>query len=340
MDGSQQTRTRLTVISDTPSSPIENQFDSIEKSLLPEVDRLYRIAAQAGNVIITGETGTGKSVCARMIHANSSRQNGPLIVKGCGGVSDDLFKAELYGHTKGAFTDAFADRAGLVEQANDGTLVLDDIDCLSRNAQQTLLEIIEQNSFSRVGDSTSQRYSSNVRYIVTTNQTPEELVESGALRRDFFHRLCRWRLHVPALHERPASISPIVQQHLKKCQKNMPEHVQKLHLSTEVMGLLSALHWRGNIRQLVEVIDNLLVFASHTRKGEIGLSAACKVLFHPQHYPTHRDLVSFADIHKPFSVHRLLDLVGWNKVLAARLLDCSRTTLYDVIQEHHIGPAD
>lgn len=301
--------------------------------MMPDPSRVRRVAAQKGNVLITGQTGTGKSLCAQIIHQLSSRKQGPLVVRGCGTFTDELFKAELFGHEKGAFTDAVMAREGMLAAANGGTLVLDDIDCLSLAAQQTLLQVVEQQSYTPIGRPVQEIERADVRYIVTTNRSPEELIETGLMREDVYHRLCRWRLHLSPLHERPETIKIIAEKQLAASNKEQPEEVVAVRFDDAVYRLMSALIWDGNIRQLKHAVENLVVFGANEKTGLVSLKSACDVLFDPLYYPRFMDMASGFDIKKAASVKRLLELIGGNRRLAARLLNCAPGTLYSVIEK-------
>jgi len=216
--------------------------------------------AQVRIVLITGESGTGKEVMARFIHnrihANRGGEYAPLIAVNCTAVPEQLFESELFGHVRGAFTDAKSDKKGMFELANGGTILLDEIGDLEINLQSKLLRVLEERAVRRLGGKTDLPI--DVRVIVTTNTRLEEAVESGRFRRDLFFRLNTFPLHIPPLRERREDI-PLLARHfltmfaqtyLKKAIKGFSPEAEKI---------LCAHDWEGNCRELKNVIERIVV---------------------------------------------------------------------------------
>ena len=220
------------------------------------VQKIPALARSDAPVLITGETGTGKEICAQAIHHLSRRGNFPLIPVDCTGVPQQLFENEVFGHAQGAFTDARREQKGLAAMAAGGTLFLDEIDALDLGAQAKLLRFLQDGTYKPLG---ADRFiKSDVRVIAATNRNIEGLISSGEFRRDLYYRLNVLRLDLPPLRERHGDI-PLLAQHFVS--SLTPAGVKPKSLSTAALQKLNCYDWPGNVRELLNAIQHALVFA-------------------------------------------------------------------------------
>lgn len=229
----------------------------IGKSL--PMQAVYRVIESAApskaTVFITGESGTGKEVCAEAVHAASPRSNAPFIAINCAAIPKDLIESELFGHVKGAFTGASSDRAGAVELADGGTLFLDEICEMDLDLQSKLLRFIQTGAYQKVGSSHSQKV--DVRFICATNRDPWEEVKSGNFREDLYYRLHVIPLYLPPLRERGEDVLDIA--HSLLALMSVEEGRNFSQFDSEVLTRFAAYSWPGNIRQLQNIIRNIVV---------------------------------------------------------------------------------
>ena len=219
------------------------------------VERLKRIAPTDAGVLITGETGTGKDVVAQAIHQNSPRKKKPFVALNTGAVAEHLVESELFGHTKGAFTDAITDRVGKFEYANGGTLFLDEVGDMPMSTQIKLLRVLEERKITRVGD--NKPIDVNVRVIAATNKDLEKDIEEGRFRSDLYYRLKVVTVHLDPLSSRRDDIIPLAD-HFRK-QANRRNHKQVKGFSPALTKWLFNFEWKGNIRQLKNVVESMVV---------------------------------------------------------------------------------
>lgn len=223
---------------------------------------LDKIAPSAATVVIEGETGTGKEVVARTVHAKSKRNNGPFIVFDCGAVPENLIESELFGHERGSFTGASRTRQGLFEMAHGGTLFLDEMGELNLDLQPKLLRVLESREVRRVGSNKSLPV--DVRVIAATNRDLAKEVRDGRFREDLFYRLSVVRIALPPLRERPDDIALLVDHFLEKdsCNRD-PDGRRRLGgISPPAMRALESYNWPGNVRELANVIERACSFSS------------------------------------------------------------------------------
>ncbi|MEE2640912.1 MAG: sigma-54 dependent transcriptional regulator [Planctomycetota bacterium] len=225
------------------------------QSMQAVVDRLKRIAPTDAGVLITGETGAGKDVVAQAIHQNSPRKNRPFVAINTAAVSQQLVESELFGHVKGAFTDAIADREGKFEYANGGTLFLDEIGDMPMPTQIKLLRVLEERQITRVGDNKSKPV--NVRVIAATNKNLEQEIEKGNFRSDLYFRLKIVSVHLDPLSRRKDDIVPLADLFRKQAAS---KHGKKIrNFSPELTKWMFNYQWKGNVRQLRNVVESLVV---------------------------------------------------------------------------------
>ncbi len=219
------------------------------------IERLRRIAPTDAGVLITGETGTGKDVVAQAIHQNSPRKKKPFVAINTAAVAEHLVESELFGHVKGAFTDAISDRQGKFEYANGGTLFLDEVGDMPMPTQIKLLRVLEEREITRVGD--NKPIPVNVRVLAATNKDLEKEVEAGRFRSDLYFRLKIVSVHLDPLSQRREDILPLADHFRKQANK---KHNRKVKgFSPELRRWLLDFHWKGNVRQLKNVVESLVV---------------------------------------------------------------------------------
>jgi len=216
-----------------------------------------RAAEVDASVLLTGETGTGKSLAARLIHENSRRASGPLMVVNCAGVPQSLFESELFGHERGAFTGATGAREGLVEAASGGTLFLDEVGDLPVAQQSKLLTVLEERTVRRVGSVRSRPV--ELRVVSGTGTDLEEALEVGSFRRDLFHRLAVLRCCIPPLRDRPEDALYLARRFLRRLGRRYD--VDELHLSPDGASLVESYGWPGNVRELAHALEAAVILA-------------------------------------------------------------------------------
>jgi DNA-binding NtrC family response regulator len=238
-------------------------------AMRPVLELINRVGPSDANILITGENGTGKGVVARALHAVSPRNAKTLVVVNMGGLSETLFESELFGHIKGAFTDAKADRVGRFELADGGTLFMDEIANIPLSQQAKLLRVLETGEFERLGSSKTHR--ANVRLISATNTDLRADVEAGKFRQDLLFRLNTVEIHLPPLRERREDIPPLagffLEQHARRYGKNLGG------FESGAMQLLQAHAWPGNVRELDHAVERAALMAQGglVKPGDLGL---------------------------------------------------------------------
>lgn len=229
-----------------------------------------KVAPTEARVLITGPNGTGKEVVAHLIHQQSQRANAPMVEVNCAAIPSELIESELFGHMKGSFTGAVKDRSGKFEQADGGTLFLDEIGDMSLAAQTKVLRALQENEITRVGSDKSIKV--NVRVLAATNKNLQAEIEKGNFREDLFHRLNVIPIHIPALKDRLEDIPLLVQYFAEQiCQE---QGIATKSFEPEAIKALQQLDWTGNIRQLRNVVERLIILAgSNITKEDVELFA-------------------------------------------------------------------
>lgn len=236
------------------------------KSMKEIFETVKRLAHFSTTVLITGESGTGKELLARAIHHNSPRRGKPFIAINCGAIPENLMESELFGHKKGAFTDATRDKRGLLEEANGGTVFLDEIGEMPTHLQVKLLRALQEQQIRRVGD--EQLISIDVRVIAATLRDLEDDVRTGRFRDDLYYRLNVVSIHLPALRERSDDLPVLVQHFIKKHSKRL--NLPALTITDEAMQCIKSYSWPGNVRELENCLERALVL---TESGVIDRDA-------------------------------------------------------------------
>jgi len=281
------------------------------------------VAGNRTNVLIQGESGTGKELVAKAIHYNSPYRDEPFIVINCSAIQDTLLESELFGHVKGAFTDAVCETRGKFEIAGRGTLFLDEIGDVSPNLQSKLLRVIETRDFMKVGG--ERVLKTEARIIAATNQNLRALIESGRFREDLYYRLKVVEINLPSLRERPEDIPALVFHLLEKINRELRKTVRKV--PPEVMKILSETPWKGNVRELENALTRAVILA----KGDVVLKENLP-LESEERKPFSRDLVSLEEVEKEYIQHVLVSVKG-SKTRASQILKISRPTLDKKIKD-------
>lgn len=236
-----------------------------ESAPILEIKRvLEKVAPTESRVLITGPNGTGKELVARWIHEKSNRAEGPLVEVNCAAIPSELIESELFGHKKGSFTGAIADRPGKFESANGGTLFLDEIGDMSLDAQAKVLRALQESKITRVGDTKEIRV--DVRVLAATNKDLRQEIEGGRFREDLYHRLAVIVVHVPSLNERRDDI-PLLIEHFNRRISDDYGHPPKA-FSPEAIRALQDYNWTGNIRELANVVERLIILCDQTVREE------------------------------------------------------------------------
>ncbi|PKV76146.1 sigma-54-dependent transcriptional regulator [Pontibacter ramchanderi] len=265
----QAVRTALSLSQQAPAKDealtrkkLDQQYDfgyivGQDPQLLKILKRIGQIAPTDASVLIEGESGTGKELIAEAVHRNSLRKSQPFVKVNLGGISASLFESEMFGHKRGAFTDAKADRVGRFEMANKGTIFLDEIGELDLNSQVKLLRVLQDRTYEVLGDSRSRKL--DIRVVCATNRNLEQMVEEGKFREDLFYRINLIKVRIPSLRERPDDIPLLVQFFVENMKKtyNRPE----LELSPKALQWLKELPFPGNIRELKNLVERTVLVA-------------------------------------------------------------------------------
>jgi two-component system response regulator AtoC len=307
----------------------EYTIDNIvgHSSQMREVFKLIgSVANTRTNILIQGESGTGKELVAKAIHYNSPYRDEPFIVINCSAISDTLLESELFGHVKGAFTDAVCETKGKFEIAGKGTLFLDEIGDISPNLQSKLLRVIETRDFMKVGG--EKILKTEARIIAATNQNLRTLIENGKFREDLYYRFKVVEIRLPSLRERKEDIPELVGYLLEKINRDLRKNVRKV--PPDVMKALTELSWKGNVRELENALTRAVILA----KGDVilmenlPLEAEERKLFS-------RELVSLDEIEKEY-IQYVLATVKGSKTRASQVLKISRPTLDKKIKDYNL----
>ena len=315
------------------SSAMQQVYDLIEKGAPSEV-----------SILLTGESGTGKELAAATVHALSRRRAKPFVAVNCGAVASSLIESELFGHEKGAFTGATRRHEGYFEQANGGTLLLDEITEMPPELQVKLLRVLETGTLQRVGGSAT--IAVDVRIVAASNRDPEQAVESGNLRGDLFYRLNVFPIRMPPLRERESDLELIATSLLEEMSKNEGKQVKLSRAALDVMRLYN---WPGNVRELRNVLQRAFILSSdgviqpQNLPPEItgDRSAASSGSPSPSAAAANGGLdvhvgMSIADVERRL-IGATLEEVGGNKKRAADILGVSLKTLYNRLKAYRMG---
>lgn len=304
-----------------------------EPSLLVE-QYISLVATTDMSVIIQGESGTGKEYVARMIHLKSHRHSKPFVAVDCGALTNELAASELFGHTKGSFTDAHADKEGQFQQANGGTLFLDEIGNLSYENQLKLLRATQERKVRKIGG--TKDIDVDVRIIVATNEDLSANVAKGTFREDLFHRLNEFKISVPPLRQRGEDIIQFANFFLENANQELHKNVSGFN--KEALEILLTFSWPGNIREMKNVIKRsvLLSNADLITPRELPAELMLKTPVSVSSAVNTTDLKSLAETHEKSTILNVLQQTHFNKTKAARMLNIDRKTLYNKMRLYNI----
>jgi DNA-binding NtrC family response regulator len=292
---------------------------------------IAKVADTKSTVLLCGERGTGKELIARSIHYNSQRNTRPFIPVDCASLVETLIESELFGHVRGAFTGASSAKRGLFEEADEGTLFLDEVGNLGLSMQSKLLRFLQEYEIKKVGGTESIKV--DVRVIAATNQPLEPLVKSGKFREDLFDRLNVVTITLPPLREREEDIPLLANHFLQKFSEENHKNIS--HISPEALGILTQYSWPGNVRELEHTIERAVIFSIHP-------------IILPEDLPTKmfeeikgpeilipEKLLSLRELEKRY-VLKVLEETGGNKKKASEILGIDRTTLYRILEKESV----
>lgn len=278
------------------------------------------------NILLTGESGVGKSLLAKIIHFTSRRQNMPFISINCATLTEELLASELFGHEKGAFTGAIKTKQGLVEIADRGTLFLDEIAEMSTNLQAKLLKVIEDGEFYRVGGTKPNKV--DVRFIAATNQHVSTIISEGKFREDLYYRLNVIEIFIPPLRERRDDIEPLCMYFL---QKHLPKSNKKIEgFSKNALEILMKYNFPGNVRELENIIERAIILGKSSLIMPENLPQSLAMFQIETVTPS--SIKTLEEINKEYA-ERVLESVNGNKSKTAKLLGISRTSLWRVLKK-------
>ncbi len=310
------------------SEPISRIKQTIEK-----------VAPTDARVLITGSNGTGKELVAKWVHELSQRAKAPFVEVNCAAIPSELIESELFGHEKGSFTGAHKQRIGKFEQANGGTLFLDEIGDMSASAQAKVLRALQEGKITRVGS--DKDISVDVRVVAATNKDLQKEIEENNFREDLYHRLGVILIHVPALRDRKDDIPMLAKNFVEQICKEYGYPV--LELTKDVATALKSLDWSGNVRELRNVMERLVIFCDKKITGE-----DVKTYATPQRaaktsssgtavYEAHDTLSDFKDSVEREFILRKLKKNGWNISKTAEEIDIQRSHLYNKIEKYDLN---
>ena len=292
-------------------------------------DMAIQVAQSDANVVILGESGTGKELIAGLIHSASTRHERRFLSINCATLSDTLLESQLFGHVRGAFTGAVAHQKGLLEEANNGTLFLDEVGDMSPSIQAKLLRVLQEGDFIPVGDTKAK--SVDIRFLAATNKDLEEEVRQKRFREDLFFRLNVIAIHLPPLRERVEDIEPLARYFLNRISQRMKKEF--VNFTPEALQIMQSYTWPGNIRELENAIERAAILA----KGAVITAENLPVwkITPPAEQVRGERLVPLEDVEREHILH-VLEKTGYNKSRTARVLAIARRTLDRKLEEYGV----
>jgi DNA-binding NtrC family response regulator len=311
----------------------DEDFIAQSRAMQPVLTLIERVAPSAANVLVLGENGTGKGVVARLIHQHSRRAEQTLVKVNMGGIAESVFESEMFGHVRGAYTDAKADRIGRFELADGGTLFLDEVANIPYPQQAKLLRILEDGEFERVGSSRTLKV--DVRLISATNADLGVEVAAGRFRKDLLFRLNTVEIRLPPLRDRREDIAPIARSFLARSARRYQR--ESMRLSAAALGALESYSWPGNVRELSHVIERAVLTATNDSIEDLDFSLnqlAAAPASERQASPVTLDQA------EQEMIRDALDRCGGNILKTAELLGLSRAALYRRLEKFGIRAAE
>ena len=309
-------------------------FDSVlgdSKALKDAVSLAQKVSGTDVPVLLTGETGTGKEVFAQAIHYNSKRAKQNFVAVNCSSFSKELLESEMFGHKAGSFTGALKDKKGLFEEADNGTIFLDEIGEMAFELQAKLLRILETGEYIKIGDTKPTRV--NVRVVAATNRNLPEEITAGRFRDDLFYRLSVFQIHLPPLRERAGDVRILAKAFVKDFSVRLARPVTEI--TPAFLEALEQQPWKGNIRELRNVIERSLIVCESERLDVADLPLDIQNTHYEQSDETTPGSFELSAMERRH-IARVLEYTKGNKTEAARLLKIGLTTLYRKIEEYGI----
>jgi two-component system NtrC family response regulator len=306
------------------------------KKMMELFDLSRQVAQRESTVLILGESGTGKELLAKAIHLNSPRKRGPFVVVNCGAIPENLIESELFGHKKGAFTGALADRIGKFEAAHGGTVFLDEVSELAQPLQVRLLRVLQEHEIDKIGE--TRPLSVNIRVVAATNRDLTKMIADKSFREDLYYRLSVVNLRLPPLRDRREDIPLLLEHFLLKStgRYNLPQR----RLDPRAIELLVNYNWPGNVRELENAIESCVVLST---KEEITADDLPENIRRQKHRISqiHLDIpdegISLEEVEKELLL-KALEKSAWNQSKAARFLNITRKTLTYWIEKYDLAP--
>ncbi len=308
-----------------------HEIISASRLMAERIDLVDRIAPSESSVLILGESGVGKELFAERIHRKSRRSSQPFVRVNCAALPENLLESELFGHVRGAFTDAYQDRKGRFELADGGTIFLDEIAELPLRLQSKLLRILQQKTFERVGSSDTTTV--DVRIVAATNRDLETMVERQEFRPDLYYRLNVLPLYIPPLRERKEDIPLLAERFLRKTARETNKQIEGFSDSALERMLLYA--WPGNVRELENAVERAVVMTRSSRIGEGDLMLGGRAENIDEFEG--KQLKEAIDLFKTHFIRQALERNAWNQTSTAKMLDIQRTYLSRLIKELNIA---
>ncbi|MBE6223180.1 MAG: sigma-54-dependent Fis family transcriptional regulator [Bacteroidales bacterium] len=302
----------------------ESMFWGTSRPMAAIQKTLEKIAPTDATVLITGENGTGKDVLAREIHAHSLRSGKPMVAVDAGAITETLFESELFGHVKGAFTDAHTDHVGKFEQADGGTLFLDEIGNIPLHLQAKLLRAIQSRSIVRVGGNEAQPI--DIRLICATNMDLEQLVREGRFREDLYYRINTVHIALPALRERKEDIVPLAERFIAQFAEKY--HRPLTGLDESAKAVLESARWSGNIRELQNCIEKAVILSDGKELTPKDIQPESASI------PAGTTIKAVSEAEEERLVRQAMDRTNGNISAAAKMLGVSRPTLYAKLKKY------
>lgn len=298
------------------------------KAITAAIDLAQKVATTDAPVLLTGETGTGKEVFAQAIHQASQRSSKNFIAINCAAISKDLLESELFGHKAGAFTGAVKDTKGILEEANNGTVFLDEIGEMPLELQAKLLRVLETGELMKVGENKTMKI--NIRIIAATNRNLQQEITTGNFREDLFYRIAVFQLALPALRERVMDIEELANHFAAIVAAKINKKVKPI--SKELTEVLKQHQWKGNIRELKNVMERAVILMSNNEISIEHLPIEMQNVSTGSKQLSAFDLASAEKIH----IQKVLNYTNGNKTETAKLLNIALTTLYRKLEEYKL----
>ncbi len=321
---------------------IERRYDfhniiAISQSMQKVFDMVRKVSATTSNILLTGKSGTGKELIARAIHFNSPMKERKFLPINCGTIPTTLWESELCGHVRGAFTGASSNKEGYLQIVEKGTLFLDEVSEIPLDAQVKLMRVIENQEFTPLGSVKTQRL--NARIIAASNQNLKQMVEQGKFREDLYYRLNVIQIHIPSLRERKEDIPPLVRHFISQYNRELGKNIQGVDNMT--MKLLFSSNWKGNVRELKNVIERAMIFCDRELIGIQDLPAELHESKKMSELIGCGDLRQSRKEFEKICILSTLEEVSFDKKKAASILGLSQSSFYRKMEELGIVyPAD